>query len=121
MKLALAQEQQGRVLEMVNSLSVSTQAALSGLETRLLALEAKAESCLSGLHRLLGFCQHARSSYELSRVRLTNTFCLQESILVPCTAVLLSSLRMNEHQVGLMLTFKWKQMHGSCFSHLTEA
>lgn len=47
-KLCL-QEQQGRVLDMVDSLSVSTQAALSGLETRLLALQARLDSCLPGL------------------------------------------------------------------------
>ena len=43
------QEQQGRVLEMVDSLSVSTQAALSSLEARLLALQARVDSCLPGL------------------------------------------------------------------------
>ena len=43
------QEQQGRVLEMVDSLSVSTQAALTSLEARLLALQARVDSCLPGL------------------------------------------------------------------------
>ena len=43
------QEQQGRVLQMVDSLSVSTQAALSSLEARLLALQARVDSCLPGL------------------------------------------------------------------------
>ena len=37
---------------MVNSLSVSTQAALSGLEGRLLTLEAKVIACLPGPRRL---------------------------------------------------------------------
>ena len=44
----MLQEQQGRVLEMVDSLSMSTQAALSGLEMRLLALQARVDSCLPG-------------------------------------------------------------------------
>ena len=44
------QEVQGRVLGMVDSLSVSTQAALSSLEARLLALEAKVDACLPGMH-----------------------------------------------------------------------
>ena len=43
------QEQQGRVLGMMDSLSLSTQAALAGLETRLLALEAKVDACQPGL------------------------------------------------------------------------
>ncbi|KAL0051517.1 hypothetical protein WJX82_009027 [Trebouxia sp. C0006] len=42
------QEQQGRVLGMLDTLSLSTQAALAGLEARLLALEAKADACLPG-------------------------------------------------------------------------
>ena len=42
------QEQQGRVLGMVDSLSVSTQAALAGLEARLLRLEANIGACLPG-------------------------------------------------------------------------
>ena len=37
------------MLDMVDSLSVSTQAALSGLETRLLALQSRVDSCLPGL------------------------------------------------------------------------
>ncbi len=44
----MVQEQQGRVLGMLDSLSLSTQAALAGLEARLLALEAKADACLPG-------------------------------------------------------------------------
>ena len=44
----MLQEQQGRVLGMLDTLSLSTQAALAGLEARLLALEAKADACLPG-------------------------------------------------------------------------
>ena len=43
------QEQQGRVLGMMDSLSLSTQAALAGLQARLLTLEAKVDACLPGL------------------------------------------------------------------------
>lgn len=51
----MLQEQQGRVLEMVDSLSVSTQAALASLETRLLALQARMDHCLPGLLHLYCF------------------------------------------------------------------
>ncbi len=44
----MVQEQQGRVLGMLDTLSLSTQAALAGLEARLLVLEAKADACLPG-------------------------------------------------------------------------
>ena len=44
----MVQEQQGRVLGMLDSLSLSTQAALAGLEARVLDLEAKADTCLPG-------------------------------------------------------------------------
>ncbi|DBA81597.1 TPA: hypothetical protein ACH3X1_007364 [Trebouxia sp. C0004] len=48
------QEQQGRVLGMLDSLSHSTQTALAGLEVRLLALEAKAGACLPGYQGPVG-------------------------------------------------------------------
>ena len=48
MYVRMVQEQQGRVLGMLDTLSLSTQAALAGLEARLLALEAKADACLPG-------------------------------------------------------------------------
>ncbi|KAL0026027.1 hypothetical protein WJX79_002284 [Trebouxia sp. C0005] len=48
------QEQQGRVLGMLDSLSLSTQAALAGLEARVLALEAKADTCLPGYQEPVG-------------------------------------------------------------------
>ena len=46
------QEQQVRLLELVESLSVSTQEAVGGLEARLLALEAKMRSVVPGMTHL---------------------------------------------------------------------
>ena len=56
------------MLGMMDSLSVSTQAALSGLEARLLAVEAKVVSCLPGLPTSL---LHRKKRKEKKRLRLS--------------------------------------------------
>ena len=67
------QEQQGRILDHIDSLSVSTQAALASLGARLLAVESRLASGTSGLHSCRSFASPLKTCIALAWADVADT------------------------------------------------